>query len=207
MEIQNNQINNLNKQKSRFRKFILAFFVVIIGAFVLFIMVAWGWQKYRYWQDEKIAQKAEEGIRKWQQEDYERAMADTYGGKTPQETLQMYIDAVEKGDYELASRYFIGEYQEKELRSFDGATEKGIENILNVLKKVKLIDSRAKLAEMYDEENKKHNLSESKEEYINRLYEVWDYDKKAWMDTRVDGYYFSVSFKKYPNNIWKIIEI
>ena len=191
----------------KYFKFIASFFGVIIAIFILYISGVLGWQKYRYWQDEKIAQKAEEGIRKWQQEDYERAMADTYGGKTPQETLLMYIEAVEKGDYELASRYFIGEYQEKELRSFDGATEKGIENILNVLKKVKLIDSRAKLAEMYDEENKKHNLSESKEEYINRLYEVWDYDKKAWMDTRVDGYYFSVSFKKYPNNIWKIIEI
>ncbi|MEK9150650.1 MAG: hypothetical protein AAB411_00990 [Patescibacteria group bacterium] len=136
MEIQNNQINNLNKQKSRFRKFILAFFVVIIGAFVLFIMVAWGWQKYRYWQDEKIAQKAEEGIRKWQQEDYERAMADTYGGKTPQETLQMYIDAVEKGDYELASKYFIGSKQEKELKSLKNSERKNIENMINQLKQV-----------------------------------------------------------------------
>ena len=37
--------------------------------------------------------------------------ADTYGGKTPQETLDMFISAVEKGDYELASKYFVLERQ------------------------------------------------------------------------------------------------
>lgn len=36
---------------------------------------------------------------------------DTYGGKTPQETLVLFIDAVEKGDYELASKYFVVEKQ------------------------------------------------------------------------------------------------
>lgn len=31
---------------------------------------------------------------------------DTYGGKTPQETLNMFVDALKKGDVELASKYF-----------------------------------------------------------------------------------------------------
>lgn len=39
--------------------------------------------------------------------------ADTYGGKTPQETLDLFISAVEKGDYELASKYFVVERQEE----------------------------------------------------------------------------------------------
>ena len=39
--------------------------------------------------------------------DFETAMKnDTYGGKTPQETLEMFIDALKKGDIELASKYF-----------------------------------------------------------------------------------------------------
>ena len=33
--------------------------------------------------------------------------ADTYGGKTPQETLDMFVDALKKGDVELASKYFL----------------------------------------------------------------------------------------------------
>ena len=61
-------------------------------------------------------------------------MADTYGGKTPQKTLQMFIEAVEKGDYELASRYFILEKQEKELDDLKNAQKKDIKNVLNLLK-------------------------------------------------------------------------
>jgi hypothetical protein len=37
--------------------------------------------------------------------------ADTYGGETPEETLELFIEALEAGDYELASRYFVPEKQ------------------------------------------------------------------------------------------------
>lgn len=41
-------------------------------------------------------------------EAYKMAMeADTYGGKTPEETLAMFISALQKGDIELASKYFV----------------------------------------------------------------------------------------------------
>jgi len=40
-------------------------------------------------------------------EAYKKAReADTYGGKTPEETLQMFIEALENRDLELASKYF-----------------------------------------------------------------------------------------------------
>ena len=67
--------------------------------------------------------------------EYDRAMADTFGGKTPQETLQMYIAAVEKGDYELASKYFIDTKRDEELKSFHGATGKQIEEYLVQVRK------------------------------------------------------------------------
>jgi hypothetical protein len=60
-----------------------------------------------------IVDRIEEQARK----SYEIAMQDTYGGETPQETLRLYIEAVEKGDYVLASKYFIGDYQEKALEA------------------------------------------------------------------------------------------
>ena len=50
--------------------------------------------------------------------------ADTYGGKTPQETLDMFISAVEKGDYELASKYFVVERQNKELEDLRESEKK-----------------------------------------------------------------------------------
>lgn len=36
----------------------------------------------------------------------EALRADTYGGKTPRETLDMLIDALKKGDMDLAGKYF-----------------------------------------------------------------------------------------------------
>lgn len=43
-----------------------------------------------------------------QQEKFEQAMRnDTYGGKTPQETLNLFIEALQKSDVELAYQYFI----------------------------------------------------------------------------------------------------
>ena len=38
---------------------------------------------------------------------------DTYGGKTPEETYDMFLDALRKGDTTLASRYFVVEDQKK----------------------------------------------------------------------------------------------
>jgi hypothetical protein len=124
--------------KNKYWKFILGFLGIILGVFILYVIGFWAVYYYRYWQSEKTGQKAAEFIKQAEQADYQRAMADTYGGKTPQETLQMYIDAVEKGDYELASKYFIGDYQEKELRSFEGVSKKNINNIIQLLNEAML---------------------------------------------------------------------
>src|SRR3989338_7176316 len=42
---------------------------------------------------------------------------DTFGGKTPEETLQLFIDALKAGNIELASKYFVKEEQEKWLKN------------------------------------------------------------------------------------------
>ena len=109
-----------------------------VGKFLLIIVVAigalWGGFFVQQWQATKNVEKFAEGLETWQKEQYDLAMADTYGGKTPQETLQMYIDAVEKGDYELASKYFILEKREKELNSLKNSLQADIENSIILLK-------------------------------------------------------------------------
>lgn len=40
--------------------------------------------------------------------------ADTYGGKTPEETWALYVEAVKKRDIELASKYYDVNHQQKE---------------------------------------------------------------------------------------------
>ena len=47
-------------------------------------------------------------------EQYKQAQSkDTYGGKTPEETLSLFVDALKKGDTKLASKYFILDKQEE----------------------------------------------------------------------------------------------
>lgn len=38
---------------------------------------------------------------------------DQYGGSTPEETLQLFINALKRGDTELAAKYFIIDKQEE----------------------------------------------------------------------------------------------
>lgn len=38
---------------------------------------------------------------------------DPYGGETPEETLRLFIDALKKGDTDLAARYFVLDKQEQ----------------------------------------------------------------------------------------------
>lgn len=98
------------------------FFAVLIGVFILYIIGFWAVHYYERWQTSREMAKLAAELK--QQEDARQAAiaTDTYGGKTPQETLQMYISAVEKGDYELASKYFVLENQEKELKKLQNSS-------------------------------------------------------------------------------------
>lgn len=50
---------------------------------------------------------------------------DTVGGETPQETWDMFIGALEAGDTEQASKYFVVEKQEEMKKQFDAGRENG----------------------------------------------------------------------------------
>jgi len=182
MKIKNMDINNqnqiINKRSGvKFWKFTAMFCGIIIGILVLYIIGDWAWRAYQWRQSEKIGKAAEESIKRWQQQDYEKAMADTYGGKTPQETLQMYIDAVEKGDYELASKYFIGDNQEGVLKEIRALLDKNNINwFLDIIKN-----------------------AEPDGDIIDGFFRM--------KSKTEDNIYYFIRFTKYPNNIWKIIEI
>ncbi|MFH0712291.1 MAG: hypothetical protein V2A55_00300 [Candidatus Jorgensenbacteria bacterium] len=111
-------------------------FWIVFGAFLaLFILAAAAvaWQAFDTWRGQESVDLLYEGFKQGQEELYQRQLADTYGGTTPQETLRMYIEAVEAGNYELASKYFIEENREEELQSFNNVTESDIKNYLEPL--------------------------------------------------------------------------
>jgi hypothetical protein len=93
------------KSKTKYWKFVLGF----LGIMVLVGGGFWVWDRY-FSQQAKINRETQRNYEKYLewQKNYEKAMQeDTYGGKTPEETLQMFIEALKKEDIELASRYFI----------------------------------------------------------------------------------------------------
>lgn len=96
------------KKSSRFKKstvILSAVFLLLVGG--IYFWQSWlspeAWNKLKY-----------DLFMKYYVGPYEKAMReDVYGGKTPEETLQMFIEALKKNDVELASKYFALETNEK----------------------------------------------------------------------------------------------
>lgn len=75
---------------------------VVFAGYVLWLAFL-GPEAARYRETQKNLQIARNF-----QSAYETAMTnDTYGGKTPQETLDLFIAALKQGDVDLASKYFV----------------------------------------------------------------------------------------------------
>ncbi len=156
----------------------------LLGIIFLTLAILAGGKFYFFWRGTRAVQELAEALKRAEEEDYQRAMADTYGGKTPQETLRMYIDAVEKGDYELASRYFIIERQERES---DYLT------LLSDNKKISWFLEKM-LKKAFTESSKYQNIDE-------KHYKIEIESEEP------NIYYAIIDFFKYPNNVWKINKI
>ena len=105
--------------------------------------------------------------------------ADHYGGKTPEETLKLFVDALKKKDYKLASKYYLPWKQkeaEADLKDWienyrDGfgqfmfAYDKGIIKVNNKATK------NAKFVEIYD--NPDDNISYIIDMTFNNFNGIW----------------------------------
>jgi hypothetical protein len=160
-------------RKKFFIWFVAIVVAVVAGMFLWEGFVAPGLRQKRF-------ERAMEEFNKLQREDYERAMADTYGGKTPQETLQMYIAALEKGDYELASKYFVRSKQIDEKSRLEDLSKANTDSLVLLIKILR--DAKPWRSSLEDE----------------------TFTMESKVDSRPSFY---VEFIKYPNGIWKILEI
>ena len=59
--------------------------------------------------------------------------SDIYGGKTPEETLSLYTEALKIGDVQLASKYFRLEDQEKKLNELKELNDEQMSNLIEML--------------------------------------------------------------------------
>ena len=113
------------KKPKRFLKLLIVFLILVAAGVVI-----WFVGETYINPEAKQEREAERNYEKYiaWEKTYEDAMRqDTYGGKTPEETLRMFIDALKKGDIDLASKYFMLDTNEK---SPNYLTRREVEKIL-----------------------------------------------------------------------------
>lgn len=114
---------------SKTKKIILWIVGVIMAVLAfLWFLGTYGYQIQNYYitksQEKYLAQVEEYKARL-----LETQKNDTYGGKTPEETLDLYITALKAGDIELASKYYEVSIERPELQ------QKELDNLLNIVNK------------------------------------------------------------------------
>jgi len=110
-----------------------------------------------------------------------RYREDPYGGSTPEETLQLFIDALKKGDIELASKYFVVEEQDKRLAYLREVKEGGNADVL---------------------------IDELSFPYIKRVFGTND-DSHYILDiyNSKDDTHIQFDVAKSPSGVWKIVDL
>ena len=121
---------------------------------------------------------------------------DTYGGATPEETYDLFIQALKNEDTELASKYFVIEKQDDWLKTL-GEYYKN--NILP-----DFVDELEKTSEEWA------RTPESNDSTVSFEYDVFI---KKGTTTTIDGQVVEIPegkytnesiFEKYPSGVWKI---
>ncbi len=131
------------KQKS------LLFWVIGLSVSAFFVVLVFG-VYYDKRQGQKRVEELKIALEKWEQGIYDKKAGDTVGGKTPRETLDMFISAVEAGDYELASKYFVVEKQ--------GEWKKDLSTVKNINEFLKVIKSTQKSDGEYSEDKTTYSI-------------------------------------------------
>jgi hypothetical protein len=164
------------KPKSKYWKFVIAFLAIVIlaggGYFI--------WDKY-FSPEAKLNRQNAENYQKYLdwQANYEKAMReDTYGGKTPEETLKMFIDALKKEDVELASKYFIlrldGSVDPKWAEGLEEAKQAGkLFEIISILSNAKAAGSVMEGYFGFEVRNKNNELIADINMRLNKYSGIW----------------------------------
>ncbi len=99
--------------------------IFYISLIILFILAAIGWLGYVYIYPDYQFWKFKQSYDKTMQAYADMLKNDTYGGKTPEETYNLYIAALQRGDTDAASKYFYWEYQNQEKQDLDAKKQNG----------------------------------------------------------------------------------
>lgn len=85
---------------------------------------------WKVWNVEWLEKRPQaESLEEWSYQEVKTRLdaekADIYGGETPEETWAMFLDALKKEDFELASKYFVLDKQADYLEMFETIKREG----------------------------------------------------------------------------------
>ena len=110
MEEKNFPSSQNGGSKSKRKKFLFIILGCLLIILVVFFAIGGGFEILKERVQRVVdTYKTQKALKQYEQaldEYYQKFAEDTYGGKTPQETLNMFIEALEKGDIDLAAKYF-----------------------------------------------------------------------------------------------------
>lgn len=163
--------SNLRNPKRGF----FVFAGVLVGVLVLVSGSYLVWDRYFSEQANQLRNYKE--LLRSQQELEERMSKDIYGGKTPEETFEMFLTALKKEDIDLASKYFVFEKRQEQKEYFE---------------KVKILGKWGILLQ---------NLSLPFDKKVSL------YDGHMQYESQNEGRIFLIEFIRYSNGIWKLTGI
>ena len=177
--------------------------IILVAVFIF--LAIFGWFIWQYLYPSYQMWRIGEGNKKFEQGFTAMLKNDTYGGKTPEETYNLYVEALKRSDTEAASRYFYWERQVAQKTKLDELITKGELN--------KYIADLPKWSEMREEE---YDVEGTKQ-YI--LIQYSDEERKVKLPDGKGGYIefteppgdyveFSTTFwLNKQANIWKIYSL
>jgi hypothetical protein len=184
--------DDMHSFKHVLNKHFFKFFFGVFGMISAGLLVAYSvhfYSNYREFDAQLKTQEAQrvdvERVRKLYEED-------TYGGKTPEETLALFIDALKKGDTDLAAKYFVIDKQEEWKGRLGSIADVNLKSLLVDIQKAKLISSHDTSVRF--EYKRQFNGNNVKVQGKN--FEL----ESGYVNQPID-------MAKSPNGIWKIIDL
>jgi len=146
--------------------------------------------------------KADRNVKSFQSAFDALYKGDAYGGKTPEETFDLYLAALKKGDLELASRYFV---VERRKIITDDLLEMETKN--QIADYIKELDSISRQGWVKKENDDKLDVRYSATRYMTKEIRAIDDNGIVISKKLLPGQYSStMSFEKI-NNFWKLYSV
>ena len=167
-------------------KLIILFIIIFLAGFLIANGIKYSLDTWR----------ADRNVQVWQKGIDNIFANDTYGGATPEETFDLYLAALKKGDLELASKYFVFEKQGQRLEMLK--KEKDMENY------IKEVESISQETWKKTEENDDLTVEYAAFRTNEREVEIMDNNGTLMNKILPIGKYNGTMAFKKINNLWKL---